>query len=184
CDAGTLDLDDHLFAPGQPRRMHVRDRCRRDRRLVEGREGTRDRHAEIFLDDAPHDGERLSRNLVAAALELVDQLGRKQSLARGDDLAELDVGRAEPLERTPEAARKPSTGRGPTPPPPPPPPQRPPPRAPPPRAPPPPPKPPRGAAPRAPAPAGNPRPAPPLLPPPPPPPPPADRDRSAGGRDR
>ena len=41
--------------------------------------------------------ERLGRHLVAAQLELADQLLGEQPLAAGDDLAELDVGRAELL---------------------------------------------------------------------------------------
>ena len=44
-----------------------------------------------------HDVEGLGRHLVAALLELVDQLLGEEALARGDDLAELDVGRAEAL---------------------------------------------------------------------------------------
>jgi hypothetical protein len=45
--------------------------------------------AEVGLDHLPHDRERLGLDLVAAELELLDQLGREQPLAGGDDLAEL-----------------------------------------------------------------------------------------------
>ena len=44
-------------------------------------------------------------DLVAAPLELGDQLGREDAVARGDDLAQLDVGRAELLGRHPQPAR-------------------------------------------------------------------------------
>ena len=58
-----------------------------------------ERAAEVDLDDRADVGERLGRHLVAQQLELGDQLVGEQALAAGDDLAELDVGRAEPLER-------------------------------------------------------------------------------------
>ena len=60
--------------------------------------------AEVVLDHLAHGVERLGRDLIAALLELGDQLGREQPLAAGDDLAELDVGRAEPLGRAPQPA--------------------------------------------------------------------------------
>jgi hypothetical protein len=112
-DAGTLDLDDDLLAAGQPRRMDLRDRRRGDRRLLQGNEDLRDRPAEVLLDDATDHGERLGRNLVAAALELVDELGRKQPLPRRHDLAELDVRGAEALERAPQPSRQPRARGGP-----------------------------------------------------------------------
>ena len=57
------------------------------------------------LHDRAHVVERLGRHLVAAELELVDQLLREQPLAGGDDLAELDVGRAEVLGRLAQPPR-------------------------------------------------------------------------------
>ena len=48
--------------------------------------------------------ERLGRHLVAAALELGHQLLGEDALAGRDDLAELDVGRAEALGGQPQAA--------------------------------------------------------------------------------
>ena len=65
-----------------------------------------ERAAEVLLDDAANGVERFRRHLVAAGLELVDQLVGKQTAARGDDLAELDVGRSEPFEGTPQPARQ------------------------------------------------------------------------------
>jgi hypothetical protein len=84
--------------------VHLGDRRRRDRRLVERRECPIEGTAQVFLDDAPHDRERLRRDLVAAALELVDQLGREQPLPGRHDLPELDVRRTESLERRAQTA--------------------------------------------------------------------------------
>ena len=63
------------------------------------------RDAEVFLDHLADDFERLGGHLIAALLELLDQLGREQPLAAGDDLAELDVGRAEPFGGTAQPGR-------------------------------------------------------------------------------
>ena len=53
---------------------------------------------------AAHVGERLRRDPVAQQLELADELGREDPLARGEDLAELDVGRPEASRRRSGAA--------------------------------------------------------------------------------
>ena len=75
-------------------------------RPVERGEHLLERPSELALDGGPHDVERLGRHLVAAALELLDQLGREQALAGRDDLAELDERRAERLGGQPQAARQ------------------------------------------------------------------------------
>ena len=93
-DLRALHLHDDLFAGAQPRRVHLRDRRRRDRRAVEALEHVVERAAEVELDDPAHDVERLGRHTVAEQLELGDELRREQALAARDDLAELDVGRA------------------------------------------------------------------------------------------
>ena len=64
---------------------------------VERLEDVLERPSEVGLDGAAHVVERLGRHLVAAALELLDQLGREEALAGGDDLAELDERRPERL---------------------------------------------------------------------------------------
>ncbi len=96
-DLGPLHLDDDRLAGVEGRRVDLGDRRRGQRRAVEPGEGGLEGGAEVGLDHLPHDRERLGRDLVAAALELLDQLGREEALAGGDDLAELDVGRAERL---------------------------------------------------------------------------------------
>ena len=65
----------------------------------------------LGLDHGPHLGEPLGRHLVAQLLELVDQLVGEEALERGDDLAELHVGGAEPLELPAQAARDARTRR-------------------------------------------------------------------------
>ena len=104
-DLRALHLDDDLFAGDEAGRVHLRDRGRRDRHLVERREELLERAAEVDLDDGAHVGERLGRHLVAEQLELGDQLVGEQALAAGDDLAELHVARAEALERPAGAGR-------------------------------------------------------------------------------
>ena len=56
------------------------------------------------------DVEGLGGDPVAQQLELGDELGREDPLARGEDLAELDVGGTEPLEGEAEPVREPRPG--------------------------------------------------------------------------
>ena len=62
------------------------------------------RRAEVGLDHQAHRVERLGGHLVAAQLELGDQLLGEQALAAGDDLPELDVRRPEALGGGAQAA--------------------------------------------------------------------------------
>ena len=101
---GPLHLDHDLLAGAQAGGVHLGDRRRRDRGLVEPLEQLLERTAEVDLDHRAHVGEGLGRHLVAQELELGDQLVGEQALATGDDLAELHVARAQPLERACGAA--------------------------------------------------------------------------------
>ena len=94
-DPRALHLDDDLLAGDEAGRVHLRDRRRRDRLLVELGEELLERAAEVDLDDGPDVLERLGRHLVAQLLELGDQLVGEEALAARDDLAELHVARAE-----------------------------------------------------------------------------------------
>ena len=75
--------------------MYLGDRRRRQRGLVDPLEHLVQRTPEILLDRRPHRLERFGLHLVAALLELRDQLAGEQPFAGGDDLAELDVARSE-----------------------------------------------------------------------------------------
>ena len=80
-DLRALHLDDDVLAGAQPRRVHLRDRRRRDRRALERREHVVERAAELELDDAAHVVERLGRHPVAQQLELGDELLGEEALA-------------------------------------------------------------------------------------------------------
>ena len=103
-DGGPLHLDDDVLAGAQPRRVDLGDRRRGERRAVERLEHVLEARPEILLDGSPHVVERLGGHLVAALLELVDQLGREQPFAGRDDLAELDVRRPEVFGGQPQPA--------------------------------------------------------------------------------
>ena len=66
--------------------------------------------AEVLLDDGAHVGERLGRHVVAQQTELGRPARVGTALAARDDLAELDVGGPEPLERPAQPALR--SGRG------------------------------------------------------------------------
>ena len=107
----ALDLDHHRRPVAQRRRVHLRDGGRGERRLLDrgedGAEGAAQLLGEHLLDDRP----RLGGHLVAAPLELGHQLGREDAVTRRDDLAQLDVGGAQPLGRHPQPPRNPGEGR-------------------------------------------------------------------------
>ena len=105
-DVGPLDLDDDILAGAQPGPVDLGDRGRSDGRAVERREHVLQRPAELGLDRSADHIERLGGDLVAAALELLDELGGEQALAGGDDLAELDERRPEGLSGQPQPARQ------------------------------------------------------------------------------
>ena len=101
-DAGSLDLDHDLLSRVQRCRVDLGDRGRGERRAVEGGEHALERNAEVFFDHRADGVEWLGRHLIAALLELLHELRRKDAFATRDDLAELDVGRSEPLGRSPK----------------------------------------------------------------------------------
>ena len=81
------------------------DRRGGERRPVEAGEDLLERPAEVLLDDGPDGLERLGRHLVAEQPELADQLGGEEALAGGEDLAELDVGRARGVSKAMRSRR-------------------------------------------------------------------------------
>jgi hypothetical protein len=89
--------------------VHLRDGRGGERLAVELGEGVLERPAQLFLEHGADDLVRFGRHAVAALLELVDELVREDALAGGDDLSELDVGRAERLGRFAQPARQSGT---------------------------------------------------------------------------
>ena len=84
--------------------MHLADRRRRERRLVELGEQPLDRLAEI-LPHRPLDvGERERSNVVLQAAELGDDVGRHDVRPRREQLAELHERRAELVEHVAQMA--------------------------------------------------------------------------------
>ena len=106
-DRGALDLHHHRRPVAQRGRVHLGDGGGGQRGVVHGGEHRPDGPAQLFEEHALDDRPRLGGDLVAAPLELGDQLGREDAVARGDDLAQLDVGRAELLGRDAQPARDP-----------------------------------------------------------------------------
>ncbi len=102
-EAGPLDLDDDFGAVEQAGGMHLPDGRRGDRLVVEPRERRAERTTEIRFDDVPRFGSGEGRNPVAQRRELGRPLRWEQARARRDDLAHLDVGRAERGEGLPDA---------------------------------------------------------------------------------
>ena len=103
---GPLHLDDDVLPGEQRRPVDLCDRRRGERLRAEVPEDRLQRLAEVLFDDGAHGGEGLGRHLVPAALELRDELGREDALARRQDLPELDVRRAEALGGEPQPPRE------------------------------------------------------------------------------
>ena len=99
-----LDLDHHPLAGPQGGRVDLGDGGRGDGHPVEGDEHLGQGPSQVLLDGPAHGGEGLGRDPVPQQPELLDQLLGEDALARGDDLAELDVGRSQPLEGRPQPA--------------------------------------------------------------------------------
>ena len=98
---GTLHLDDDVDPPVGGREdglVHLADRRGRERRLVDALVDVRDAGAEARLDDVLDRFESDPGDLVLELLQLEDERLGEDVLARGEDLAELDEGRAEVLE--------------------------------------------------------------------------------------
>ena len=104
-DLRALHLHDDVLAGSEGRRVDLRDRSGGERDRVEGLEHLFEGAVEVLLDDQSHGVEALRGHPIAAELELAHELLREQSLARGDDLPELDVRRPQVGGRDPQPAR-------------------------------------------------------------------------------
>ena len=101
-DPGPLDLHDDVLAGVQPRPVHLGDRGRGDGLGANSVNSSSSVHPRSASTTRRHGGERLGGDPVAQQLELTDELRGEDPLARREDLAELDVGGAEPLEGEPQ----------------------------------------------------------------------------------
>ena len=110
-DRGTLHFYHYLLARPEGGGVHLGDRRGGQRGSVEAGEELLERAAQILLHHGPDRLERLRRDPVAEEAELADQFRREDALARGEDLAQLDVGRAQGLERHPQPAGQAGPGQ-------------------------------------------------------------------------
>ena len=98
-DARPLDLDHDLLAGVQGRVVHLGDRRRRERLLVEGGEQLRRLVAELLVEQLVHLVGVGGRHPVEQAAELPGHRLAERARAGRDDLAELDVRRTQVGER-------------------------------------------------------------------------------------
>ena len=108
-----LHLDGDALAVRQRRAMHLADRCRRQRLLVELGEQALDRLAELLANRPLDVRERERAHVVLQAAQLGDDVGRHDVGPRREQLAELDERRAELVEHLAQvpAARRSLDGR-------------------------------------------------------------------------
>ena len=98
-DAGPLNLDDDLFTAVQGRVVHLRDRGRSERLVLEGLEEVAWLVAELLLEELVHFVFVGRWHGVEQAAELAGHGFAERAGAGRDDLAELDVRRPEVGER-------------------------------------------------------------------------------------
>ncbi len=82
--------------------MHLGDARGRERDGIDVRDGNARGRIEIFVEDFEHLGERDGRDLVLQTSQRAGVARPEEVRARGEDLAELDVGRSEALEQVRE----------------------------------------------------------------------------------
>ena len=109
--ARPLHLDRHVALVVEPGAIDLADRGGRQRHGVELRKELIDVGSELARDHRPHVLEGQGRNIVLQLRELGGERRRDQVTARRQELAQLHVGRPEPLECTTHSnlARRPST---------------------------------------------------------------------------
>ena len=101
-DVRAQDLDCHLPTVEQRGPVHNGDGGSPDRSRIEGGEGLLETHAEILLDSAADLVEGDDGSGVETRAELVGHLLAEDARRGGEDLAELDEGAANVLEREPQ----------------------------------------------------------------------------------
>ncbi len=101
---GTLHLDRDFLTVGQHRTVHLPDRGRREGREVELEEGSVHAQLELGLHGVPYLLERDGRRCILQPPQLDDDVRWHDVRPGGEQLAELDEGRAELVEHQPQAA--------------------------------------------------------------------------------
>ena len=102
---GALHLHDHTVAALERRPVNLADRAGRERGRVDLLEDVLPGDAELVLHHGHDLCLRQRSDLLLERRELLDDLGREEVGAGGEDLAELGEGRPELFERVPQAAR-------------------------------------------------------------------------------
>ena len=105
-DVGALQLDDRLAPVGEHAGMHLADRRRRQRRLLEVAEDLGGGAAEVLADHLAGGLAVEGRDLVEAAERGVRERRREDARGRGDELAQLHERGAEHLEGVDRALRR------------------------------------------------------------------------------
>ncbi|HEU4356326.1 MAG TPA: hypothetical protein VFT27_12120 [Actinomycetota bacterium] len=103
-DPRTLDLHDDRLPTNEPRAVHLRDRCGRDRRPVELREHLLGRSTELLEQQRLHLGARRRRDLLLQVRELGGELRADDIGARREHLPELHEHPAGLFHRQPDLA--------------------------------------------------------------------------------
>ncbi len=101
-DVRTLDLDHHPLPSPQPGPMNLRDGGRTDRLLVDLREDIRHRPLQLRLNHPSNRVEWQGGDRILKPHQLLEELGRHQTRAAGENLARLHEGRPEFLECPPK----------------------------------------------------------------------------------
>ena len=101
-DVGALDLDDDLGPVGQHGRVHLTQGSRRNRGRIDNEKQLVEGAAQLRLDGGLDLVPGRRRDVVLQAGQLVDELGRKHIRPGAGDLAELDEGRPQLLDRLPQ----------------------------------------------------------------------------------
>ena len=98
-DVGTQHFHNDLAAVLQPCRMHLGNRGRSQRLVIEALEHCRQWLAETGFNQSPCLCRRKGLHLITQTGQLIGDVGGKQIAARGQHLTELDEQRAEFLQR-------------------------------------------------------------------------------------
>ena len=92
CHRGPLNLHHDFLTGNQRGGVHLRNGCRSNRGVIDEGKNLVNWLTEVFDDGLLHHIPRLGGHGIAEEAKLVYQFGRKNTLARRNDLAHLDIG--------------------------------------------------------------------------------------------